>query len=143
MKTAVKLLSWSLAFACTAAMAADKTPQVDKAVANSQGASSPRADNTSINDRDKTGVTKTPQDQTNQTQDRELLASVRPAIVGDTSLSTMAQNVKVMVEGGAVTLRGPVKNAVEKAKVESLAKSVKGITSADNQLDVRTSAATQ
>jgi len=40
-------------------------------------------------------------------------------------------------------LRGPVKSADEKAKVESLAKSVKGVTATDNQLDVRTSAASQ
>lgn len=55
----------------------------------------------------------------------------------------MAHNVKILVEGGAVTLRGPVKSADEKAKVESLAKQVKGITTTDNQLDVKTNVSTQ
>lgn len=76
-------------------------------------------------------ATRTPQDQSNRTQDRELLAAVRRAIVSDKALSTMAHNVKVLVEGSVVTLRGPVKNAEEKAKVEALAKQVKGITTTD------------
>lgn len=143
MRTAGKLLNWVLALSCASALATEKPPDAAKAVPASQGITSPRVDNTSINERDKGGATKTPQDQTNQAHDRELLAAVRRAIVGDKSLSTMAHNVKVLVEGGAVTLRGPVKNGDEKAKVESLAKHVKGITSTDNQLDVRTTVSTQ
>ena len=50
----------------------------------------------------------------------------------------MAHNVKILVEGGAVTLRGPVKSEEEKAKIETLAKQVPGITTTDNQLDVKT-----
>lgn len=143
MKTAGMLLTWTLALTCASAMATEKPPDAAKVVPATPGQMSARADNTAINERDKSGATKTPQNQTNQAQDRELLAAVRRAIVGDKTLSTMAQNVKVLVEGGAVTLRGPVKNADEKAKVESLAKSVKGITSTDNQLDVRTDVSTQ
>ena len=138
MKTAEKLLGWTLALTCVGAMAIDKPPDVAKPASAAQGQMSQRADNTRINERDKGGATKTPQDQSNQRQDRELLAAVRRAIVGDKSLSSMAHNVKILVEGGAATLRGPVQSAEEKAKVESLAKQVKGITSADNQLDVKT-----
>lgn len=143
MKTAGKLLNWTLALTCASALAIEGQPDGAKAAPASQGQTSSRVDNTNINERDKGGATKTPQDQPNRARDRELLAAVRRTIVGDKSLSTMAHNVKILVEGGAVTLRGPVKSADEKAKVESLAKQVKGITTTDNQLDVKTNVSTQ
>lgn len=138
MKIPGKLLNLALAFTCVSAFATEQAVDSKRAALPSQGVSSPRADNTNINDRDKNGATKTPQDQSNRAQDRELLAAVRRSIVGDKSLSTMAHNVKILVEGGAVTLRGPVRDIGEKAKVESLAKNVRGITSTDNQVDVKT-----
>ena len=138
MKTAGKLLNWTLALTCTSAMAIESAPDVAKPPAAPQGQTSTRADNTHINERDKGNATKTPQDQSNRAQDRELLAAVRRAIVGDKSLSSMAHNVKVLVADGTVTLRGPVKSTEEKTKIESLAKQIKGITAADNQLDVKT-----
>lgn len=142
-KTTGTLLSWTLALTCASALAVEPPPNGAKAAPASQGVSSPRADNTDINKRDRDGATKTPQTQSNNAQDRELLAAVRRAIVGDKSLSTMAHNVKIVVEGGAVTLRGPVKDADEKAKVETLAKNVKGITATDNQLDVKANVSTK
>ena len=143
MKPVRKILTLTLACICASAFATERPPDDAKAAPAKQGQSSPRADNTNINERDKDGASKTPQDQTNRAQDRELLAAVRRAIVGDKSLSTMAHNVKVLVEGGVVTLRGPVRSAEEKAKIESLAKQVKGITTTDNQLDVKASGSTQ
>lgn len=143
MKTTGTLLGWTLALTCASAMAVERPPEGAKAAPASQGVSSPRADNTDINERDKDGATKTPQTQSNNTQDRELLAAVRRAIVDDKSLSTMAHNVKILVERGTVTLRGPVSNEAEKAKIGSLVKQVKGITKTDNQLDVKTNVSTQ
>lgn len=143
MKIARKLLNFTLALTCVGAFATERPSGGIQAGHASQSQSSASVDNTNINERDKDGATKTPQDQTNRAQDRELLAAVRRAIVSDKSLSTMAKNVKVLVQGGAVTLRGPVKSADEKAKVESLAKRVKGTTMTDNQLDVRTNEASQ
>ena len=137
MKTAGKLLNWTLALTCTSAMAIENA-EVAKPVSAPQGQTSTRADNTRLNERDKGNATQTPQDQSNRAQDRELLAAVRRAIVGDKSLSSMAHNVKVLVADGTVTLRGPVKSTEEKTKIESLAKQIKGITAADNQLDVKT-----
>ena len=141
MKTTGTLLGWTLALTCASAMAVERPP--DGARRPTQGISSPRADNTDINDRDKDGATKTPQTQSNNTQNRELLAAVRRAIVNDKSLSTMAHNVKILVERGTVTLRGPVSNEAEKVKIGSHAKQVKGITKTDNQLDVKASVSTQ
>lgn len=143
MKTAGKLLNWTLALSCLGAWATEPPPDGAKAAHTPQGQASPRVDNTQINARDQDGATKTPQDQTNRAPDRELLAAVRRAIVGDKSLSTMAHNVKVMVEGGSVTLRGPVQSVQEKAQVETLAKRVTGVTKTNNQLDVKTTASTQ
>ena len=140
MKIVGKILNLTLALTCVYALATEPQAVGAKAVPAAESQSSPRVDNTDINERDKGGATKTPQDQTNKTQDRQLLAEVRRAIVRDKSLSTKAHNVKILVEGGAVTLRGPVKNAGEKTKVEALAKNVNGITSTDNQLDVKTTA---
>lgn len=133
MKTIVTLLNLTLALTCVSALAADP-----KAPATSTETVSTRADNTAINQRDKSGATQTPQDQSNQEQDRKLLASVRRAIVAEKSISTKGRNAKVMVEGGVVTLRGPVKSAEEKALVESITKQVDGVKKIDNQLDVKT-----
>ena len=62
---------------------------------------------------------------------------MRRAIVKDTSLSTSAHNVKLVAAQGSVTLRGPVKNADEKAKVEADVKAVSGVSSVDNELDAK------
>ncbi len=145
MSTAGKLLNCALALICVnaTANATEKLADVSKPASAPQSQQAPRADNSNMNDRDKGGATKTPQDQSNKEQDRELLAAVRRAIVGDKSLSVMAHNVKVLAENGAVTLRGPVKSAEERAKVLSHAKQVRGVMSTDNQLDVKSSASDQ
>lgn len=103
-----------------------------------QGQATPAADNTKMNNRDKGDPAQTPQTQSNAKADRELLASVRRTIVKDKSLSVTAHNIKILVEGGVVTLRGPVKSDEEKSKVEALAKSVTGVTSVDNKVDIKT-----
>lgn len=138
MKTVAKLMGWTLVLTCASALAQDRPPDSTKTPPAAQGQASPKADNTDINERDKGGATKTPEDQANLEQDRKLLAAVRRAVVRDKSLSTMAHNAKIMVESGVVTLRGPVKNDAEKTKVESRVKRVKGVTTIDNQLDVKT-----
>ena len=48
-----------------------------------------------------------------------------------------AHNIKIVAAHGAVTLRGPVKSADEKARVESIVKSVAGVDSLDNELDIK------
>jgi osmotically-inducible protein OsmY len=143
MKIAAKLTSCVLALTCAYAIAADPQNGAVLPTPAATAKSTPGAENTEINQRDKGGATKIPQNQGNSDQDRALLAAVRRAIVADKSLSTQAHNVKVLVENGTVTLRGPVKNAEEKAKVESLAQNVAGITGTRNQLDLSTTASTQ
>ncbi len=105
--------------------------------APSAAVSSPPADNTRMNQRDRSSETMKPTDQPNDRADIKVAAAVRRAIVKDKSLSMKAHNVKLVAAGGVVTLRGPVANAAEKARVASIAGSVPGVTSVDNQLDVK------
>ena len=94
------------------------------------------ADNTARNSRDRDGATQTSGDQAENETDRQISANVRQAVVGDSSLSTNAHNVKIITSGGTVTLRGPVKSSKEKAAIESKAKQVAGVTRVDNLLEV-------
>lgn len=113
--------------------AADPVPPVV-----TEGKSASNVDDTAINKRDKYAGNVTPEDQFNTPEDRNLLATIRRAVVQDKSLSVMAHNIKIMVDTGKVTLRGPVKTADEKLKVEKVVQAVKGVSSINNSLDVKT-----
>ena len=99
----------------------------------------PAADNTSKNQRDRSGETATSGDQSNSQEDVKITASIRRAVVGDKSLSMTAKNVKIITANGTVTLRGPVNNDAEKTKIAELAQSAAGNAKIDNQLEVKTS----
>jgi hyperosmotically inducible protein len=96
----------------------------------------PAADNTARNERDRGGDTKTPGDQAENEADRKITQEVRQALTSDNSLSTNAQNVKIITDNGTVTLRGPVKSEKEKTAIESKAKQVAGVKKVDNQLEI-------
>jgi osmotically-inducible protein OsmY len=102
------------------------------------GKATPIADNTVMNGRDQANTADTAQSQSNAKADRELLAAVRRSVVKDKSLSTTAHNVKILASNGVVTLRGPVKSDAEKAQIETLARQVAGVTSVQNNLDIKT-----
>jgi len=94
------------------------------------------ADNSARNDRDRSGDTRTPLDQSNDPADLKITAETRKALVGDDQMSWNAKNCKIITTaGGAVTLRGAVDSPAEKKKVAALAKSA-GATSVSNQLEV-------
>jgi osmotically-inducible protein OsmY len=95
-------------------------------------------DNTEVNKGDASGAALTPMDQSNAKGDIDITAEIRRSLVGDGALSTMAKNVKVITVKGKVTLRGPVKSAEERAKVEAAAKRVAGDAQVDSQLEVKT-----
>jgi len=133
-----KLMSFTLVLGCASALAADPPADSTTKTPPAQGQTTPRADNTGINVRDKGGETKTPQKQTNGEADRKLLAAVRRAVVDDKTLSKSAHNVKIVTKDGVVTLRGPVTSEDEKTKVEKIAQQVAGVTNIENQLDVKT-----
>ena len=94
-------------------------------------------DNTATNERDRSGKTQTSGDQSNSPADLKTTQAIRQALMKDGELSTTAKNIKVITANGQVTLRGPVKTAQEKAKIDQLAKSAAGGVQVDNQLDVK------
>jgi hyperosmotically inducible periplasmic protein len=96
-----------------------------------------KPDNTATNERDRSGETQTSGDQSNSSADLKTTQAIRQALMKDSELSTTAKNIKVITANGHVTLRGPVKTAQEKAKIDQLAKSAAGGAQIDNQLDVK------
>ena len=123
-----------VAFAVTLSAASMASPQTTPTSASSTGHA---ADNTAVNARDRSGDTPTSSSQSNDASDVKLAAAVRRSLTKDSSLSTLAHNVKVMVSGGAVTLRGPVKSDDEKSRVESIARGVSGVSQVTNELEVK------
>jgi hyperosmotically inducible periplasmic protein len=89
-----------------------------------------KPDNTATNERDRSAETKT-------SGDLKTTQAIRRALMKDDELSMTAKNIKVITANGQVTLRGPVKTAQEKAKIDQLAKSAAGGAKIDNQLDVK------
>ena len=96
-----------------------------------------KPDNTAINERDRSRETQTSGDQSNTSADIKITQAIRQSLMKDSELSTTAKNVKIITNNGQVTLRGPVKNAQEKAKIDQLAKSAAGGAKIDDQLDVK------
>lgn len=94
------------------------------------------ADNTGRNVRDRSDTAVTAGDQGNQQPDVKITQQVRRAIVKDKELSTDAHNVKIITRDGVVTLRGPVKDDGERAKIAAKAKHVTGVTRVENELEV-------
>jgi hyperosmotically inducible protein len=98
-----------------------------------------KADNTAINERDRSDETKTSGDQSNTPADLKITQEIRRALMKDGELSTTAKNIKVITANGQVTLRGPVKTAQEKTKISQLARSAAGGVQIVDQLDVKES----
>jgi osmotically-inducible protein OsmY len=94
------------------------------------------ADNTKVNERDRNKAEPTADQQKENTSDREVARQIRRALVKDKSLSTYAHNVKVIVQNGAVTLKGPVRSDDEKRAVEAKAAEVAGADKVTSELQV-------
>ena len=62
----------------------------------------------------------------NGKSDLQLSASIQRSIVADDSLSTFAHDVKIVVQNGVATLKGPVRTAEEKTAIEAKAAAVVG-----------------
>ncbi|HEY8649548.1 MAG TPA: BON domain-containing protein [Chthoniobacterales bacterium] len=94
-------------------------------------------DNTATNERDRSGQTRTSGDQSNSSADLKTTQAIRRALMNDGELSMTAKNIKIITAEGQVTLRGPVKTAEEKAKIDQLARSAAGGAKIDDQLEVK------
>lgn len=94
----------------------------------------PAADNTKQNDREHR-TTPTADQASNDKTDLDVTQKIRKAVMDDSSLSTNAHNCKIVVQGGTVTLAGPVKSEAERTRVAEIATQVAG-GRVDNQLQV-------
>ena len=71
-------------------------------------------DNTKVNTRDRAKGAVTADQQKENATDRDVAAQrIRQSLVKDKGLSTYAHNVKVIAQGGQVTLKGPVRSDEE------------------------------
>lgn len=96
----------------------------------------PKPDNTSVNQRDREAAQPTADQQKENKSDRETASRIRRSIVKDKSLSTDAHNVKIIAQGGTVTLRGPVRTEEEKAAVEKKAAEIAGTSNVKSEIEV-------
>jgi osmotically-inducible protein OsmY len=103
------------------------------AVGNTPSTTAP--DNTGRNVRDRDGTTMTPMDQGNKTSDVDLAARIRKEII-EAKMSTNASNVKVIADGGRVTLRGPVDSASERSRIVEIAERHAGAGNVTNEIEI-------
>ena len=74
-------------------------------------------------------------DQINRKDDLVLVQEVRQRLVSDPTLSFRAKNMIVVVQGGVVTLRGPVVDEVEHDLVIAKVASIPGLQRVDDRLE--------
>jgi sporulation protein YlmC with PRC-barrel domain len=93
-------------------------------------------DNTARNVRDRSSDALTAQSSGNSKWEVQTTANIRKALMNDQNLSTDAKNVKIIVTGDRVTLRGVVASEDEKRTVNDAAVASVGADKVDNQLEV-------
>jgi hyperosmotically inducible protein len=71
-----------------------------------------------------------------QTDDAGIKTSVKAKLAADVRFSTLTA-VSVDVTNGVVTLAGPVHSQDEKSRIEEVVRSVKGVTSVNNNLQIQ------
>ena len=97
----------------------------------------PAADNTKVNERDRSKDELTADQQKENRSDRDITQQIRQSLMKDKSLSTYAHNVKIITQNGQVTLKGPVRSEEEKKSVEAKATEVAGENKVTSQLAVK------
>lgn len=99
---------------------------------------SPPADNTKVNERDRSQNEPTADQQKDNRSDRDITQQIRQSIIKDKSLSTYAHNVKIVTQHGQVTLKGPVRSEDEKRAIEAKATEVAGESKVTSELSIKT-----
>ncbi len=94
------------------------------------------ADNTKVNQRDRADGAVTADQQKENASDLALVKKIRQSLMNDKSLSMYAHNVKVVAQGGQVTLKGPVRSEHEKKSVEIKATKIAGAGRVTNEITV-------
>jgi hyperosmotically inducible protein len=98
---------------------------------------SPAADNTKVNERDRSQTEPTADQQKENRSDRDITQQIRQSIMKDKSLSTYAHNIKVVTQDGQVTLKGPVRSEDEKKAIEAKAAEVAGDGKVTSELNIK------
>ncbi len=93
-------------------------------------------DNSKMNKGDQSTSAMTADQQKNNRSDLDITKEIRHSLTQDKSLSTYAHNVKVITEGGKVTLKGPVRTDDEKSTVVAKATQVAGQGNVNDELTV-------
>ena len=115
-----------------------QTTTQSSAYSSEQNKANAEVDNTAMNKRDSEDMTLTPMDQAEGSKaDIELTRKIREALTDSDTLSTSAQNVKIITLKGITTLRGPVNTMAEKREIERVAKNA-GAKKVKNQLEIKT-----
>ncbi|HEY3827529.1 MAG TPA: BON domain-containing protein [Bryobacteraceae bacterium] len=98
---------------------------------------SPQPDNTKVNQQDRAQGGVTADQQKENRSDRDLTQQIRKSVMADKSLSTYAHNVKIVAQGGVVTVKGPVRSDDERKAVVAKAEEVAGKGNVTDQLSVK------
>ena len=123
LRSSIRAFVFTGALAVSAGVAFAQTPQTPP-------------DNTKVNTRDRAKGAVTADQQKENAGDRELTQKIRKSLMADKSLSTYAHNVKVVAQGGQVTLKGPVRTEEEKRNVEAKAVEVAGAGHVVNEISI-------
>ena len=98
---------------------------------------SPAPDNTKVNERDRSQIEPTADQQKDNHSDRDITQQIRQSLMKDKSLSTYAHNVKIVTQNGQVTLKGPVRSEDEKKAIETKASEVAGDGKVTSELNIK------
>jgi hyperosmotically inducible protein len=101
-----------------------------------QYSQNPAPDNSKTNKQDRQQSAPTADQQKANSSDTGITKQIRSSIMKDKSLSTYAHNVKIITQGGKVTLKGPVRSEDEKSNVAAKAAAVVGDGNVTNQVTV-------
>ena len=83
-----------------------------------------KADNTAVNKRDLNKHELTAEDQSNEKADVEIARLIRREVTKQKGLSLYAKNIKIIVRGSDVTMKGPVHTKSEKAELVRIATTI-------------------
>jgi hyperosmotically inducible protein len=128
--------AWAADKSDTASESKPKDHTRGRAGAKKQKAST-AADNTAVNERDRSPAAPTADQQKNDKTDLELTAEIRRSVMDDKTLSMNAHNVKIIAQDGKVTLKGPVASAAEKKIVEDKADVVAGRGNVTSEIAIK------
>ena len=97
-------------------------------------------DNSKMNKGDQSTSAMTADQQKNNATDLDMTKKIRHSLIQDKSLSTYAHNVKIISEGGKVTLKGPVRTDDEKKALIAKATEIAGAGQCERRVERRSQA---